>query len=149
MIADKEKIDFLQRKGAMEILVEVGYEPQRHTDLREKLLLSSSTVHDRLKVGVQQELWEQTLQQRQDGVSEKVYELTDTGQEVWEIAKEENLRRFHMARRDAVRKVRNIENTVLREVSPQDADWRDEIDSHIEVDRFEMQQQIDDYIPNN
>lgn len=148
MIEDKEIVDFLQRKGAMEILVEVGDDPQRHTDLREKLLLSSSTVHDRLKVGVQHGLWEQTLQQRPDGVSEKVYQLTETGQEVWEVANEENLRRFHMARRDAVRKVRNIENTVLREVSPQDTDWRDEIDSHIEVNRFEMQQRIDDYIPD-
>lgn len=146
MIEDKEIIDFLQKKGAMEILVEVGYEPQRHTDLREKLLMSSSTVHERLKLGVQQGLWEQTLQQRPDGVSEKVYELTNLGQKVWEVANEENLRRFHMARRDSVRKVRNIENTVLREVSPNDAEWKDEIDSHIEIDRFEMQQRIDNYV---
>lgn len=145
MIEDKETIDFLQRKGAMEILVEMEYEPQRHTDLREKLLLSSSTVHDRLKVDVQQGLWEQTLQQRPDGVSEKVYVLTDNGQEVWEAAQEEQLRQFHMARRDTVQRVRNAENAVLREVSPDDAEWRDDIDSRIEIDRFEMQQRLDNY----
>lgn len=146
MIEDKEIIEFLQRKGAMEILVEIGHEPQRHTDLREKLLLSSSTVHDRLKVGVQHELWEQTLEQRPNGVSKKVYELTDIGQEVWESAQDENLRQYHMARRDAVRRVRNAENAVLQSVSPEDADWQDEIDSYIETERFEMQQRLDDYL---
>lgn len=44
-----------------------------------------------------------------------------------------------MGRRDAVRQVRNAENAVLRGVSPQDAEWWDEIDSKIEIERFEMQ----------
>lgn len=148
MIEDKQIIDFLQRKGALEILVEIGYKPKRHTDLREKLLMSSSTIHERLTTGMQLELWKQSLEQQSSGVSAKVYELADLGLEVWEAAKEEDLRRYHMARRDALRQVRNAENAVLREVSPQDAEWWDEIDSKIETEHLEMQTQLDEYFPN-
>jgi DNA-binding HxlR family transcriptional regulator len=145
MIEDKQIIDFLQRKGALEILVEIGYKPKRHTDLREKLLMSSSTIHERLTTGMQLELWKQSLEQQSSGVSAKVYELTELGREVWDAAKDEDLRRYHMSRRDAVRYVRNAENAVLREVSPQDAEWWDEIDSEIEIERFETQTRLDEF----
>jgi len=147
MIEDKQIIDFLQRKGALEILVEIGYKPKRHTDLREKLLMSSSTIHERLTTGMQLELWTQSLEQQQPtGVSAKVYELTDLGREVWDAAKKEDLRRYHMVRRDAVREVRNAENNVLREVSPRDAEWWDQIDSEIETEHFETQTRISDFL---
>ena len=145
MIEDKQIIDFLQRKGALEILVDIGDGPKRHTDLREKLLMSSSTIHERLTTGMQLDLWKQSLQEQPSGVSAKVYELTDLGLEVWDAAKKEDLRRYHMGRRDAVRQVRNAENAVLREVSPQDAEWWNEIDSEIEIESFEMQKRLDEY----
>jgi len=145
MIDDKQIIDFLQRKGALEILVAIGKGPKRHTDLREKLFMSSSTVHDRLTTGMQLGLWEQSLQKQSSGTSAKVYELTELGLEVWDAAKNEDLRRYHMARRDAVRQVRNAENAVLREVSPKNAEWWDEINSEIEIEEFEMQKRLDEY----
>jgi DNA-binding PadR family transcriptional regulator len=94
---------------------------------------------------MQLELWKQSLEQQSSGVSAKVYELTELGREVWDAAKDEDLRRYHMGRRDAVRQVRNAENAVLREVSPQNAEWWDEIDSEIEIEKFETQTRLDGY----
>ncbi|WP_268899229.1 hypothetical protein [Haloarcula salinisoli] len=44
--------------------------------------------------------------------------------------------------------MRNAENAVLREVSPEDAEWWDEIDSEIEIEKFEMQKRLDEYFPD-
>jgi len=44
--------DFLQKKGTLEMVVRIGeHGSQRNTDLREELLLSSSTIQQRLKTG--------------------------------------------------------------------------------------------------
>jgi DNA-binding MarR family transcriptional regulator len=119
---NKQIINFLQRKGALELLVEIGHSPKRHTDLRETLLLSSSTIHKRLTAGVQVGLWRQSLEQQPSGVSAKVYELTDIGQKVWAAAHNEELRQHYRARRKTARQVQHMESAVLQEVSTQDAE---------------------------
>lgn len=113
-MVSEEIICFLRKKGTLEILVEIGHEPQRHTDLREKLLLSSSTVHDRLKAGIRHGLWEQRLQEQPDGLSKKVYELTALGQQIRDIAQDENLQRPHIAKRQVVRQAAAKEDAVLQ-----------------------------------
>jgi DNA-binding HxlR family transcriptional regulator len=113
-MVSEEIICFLRKKGTLEILVEIGHEPQRHTDLREKLLLSSSTVHDRLKAGIRHGLWEQRLQEQPDGLSKKVYELTALGQQIRDIAQDENLQRAHIAKRQVVQQVTAKEDAVLQ-----------------------------------
>jgi DNA-binding MarR family transcriptional regulator len=145
MIENADIIDFLQKKGAMELLVEIGEDPKRHTDLREKFLLSSSTLHGRLKRGSQLGLWEQTLKERDDGLSSKVYRLNEKGQEVYDVADGYSVSRYHKTRRDAVRHVRKAEAETLKALSPDDAPWLDEIEPLIEIDRVETQRDLEEF----
>lgn len=95
--------DFLQQKGTLELLVWIGEKgSQRHTDLRNELLMSSSTIQKRLKTGKQHGLWEQRLEER-DEVAAKVYTLTSLGDELFERAGDENLVELYQSRREIVR----------------------------------------------
>lgn len=115
--------DLLQRKGTIEILTEIGSEgPQRHTDLREELLLSSSTIQQRLKTGKECNLWQQKLQDR-SGVAAKVYTLTDLGEIVYGHAESENLDKMYRIRRGLIRELENAERRVVIDSSPNEADW--------------------------
>lgn len=120
--------DLLQRKGTIEILAEIGSEgPQRHTDLREELLLSSSTIQQRLKNGKECDLWEQQLEDR-SGVAAKVYALTDLGKEVYEHAETEGLDTMYRIRRGLIRELENAERRVIIDSSPNEADWLHDIE---------------------
>ena len=124
--------ELLQRKGTIEILTEIGSEgPQRHTDLREELLLSSSTIQQRLKSGKTCDLWEQKLENR-GGVSAKVYVLTDLGDVIYEHATAEELDEIYRIRRGLIKTLENAERRVIINSSPNGAEWiRDiEIEDH-------------------
>jgi DNA-binding HxlR family transcriptional regulator len=108
-------------------LVRIGEQgSQRHTDLRNELLMSSSTIQKRLKTGEQHGLWEQRLEERDD-IAAKVYTLTSLGDELFERAQDEELSDWYQSRRDTVRQIQNRERRVILESSPRDADWISEI----------------------
>lgn len=122
-----EVADFLQQKGTLEMVVRIGEKgSQRHTDLRNELLMSSSTIQKRLKAGKQHGLWEQRLEERDD-IAAKVYTLTSLGDELFERAQDEELGDWYQSRRDTVRQIQNRERRVILESSPRDADWISEI----------------------
>lgn len=106
-------IEYLRKKGAMELLIEIGEDPQRHTDLREKLLLSSSTLQKRLKRGSQLGFWEQTIQEHENGLASKVWQLTEDGQKVYRAALSHNVDQYHEARRNAAHNAQKAENQTL------------------------------------
>ena len=120
---DESTTEFLRKKGAMEILAEIGEEgPQRHTDLREELLLSSSTIQKRLKAGREYDLWELTLQPR-DGTDAKVYKLTQLGDQLYTHVNQDALSDLYKARRGLISEIELRERKVLIEMAPDDADW--------------------------
>lgn len=120
---NSEIAEFLQQKGTLEMVVRIGEKgSQRHTDLRNELLMSSSTIQKRLKTGKQHGLWEQRLEER-DEVAAKVYTLTSLGKELFERAQDEELGDWYQSRRDTVRTIQNRERRVILESSPPDADW--------------------------
>jgi len=122
-----EVADFLQHKGTLEMVVRIGEKgSQRHTDLRNELLMSSSTIQKRLKAGKQHGLWEQQLEERDD-IATKVYKLTSLGDELFERAQDEELSDWYQSRRDTVRQIQNRERRVILESSPRDVDWISEI----------------------
>lgn len=120
--------ELLQRKGTIEILAEIGHAgPQRHTDLREELLLSSSTIQQRLKSGKECNLWKQELEER-SGVAAKVYTLTDFGEAVYGYVESENLVDIYRIRRGVIRRLENAERRVIVNSSPSDAEWIQDIE---------------------
>ncbi|WP_285271104.1 hypothetical protein [Halobacterium salinarum] len=110
------------------MLVELGNQStQRHTDLRKEMLLSSSTIQQRLKEGKEQGLWKQTLEERGD-VAAKVYTLTARGDAIYEKAVAVDLDQLYHSKRDLIRSIDNRERRVIVESSPADADWLADIE---------------------
>lgn len=124
---DAAVADLLQKKGTLEMVVEIGeHGSQRHTDLRKELLLSSSTIQQRLKEGKQQDLWEQTLEERGD-IAAKVYQLTSLGNAIYENAVELDLDQLYRSKRGIIRAIDNRERRVIVDSSPPAAEWLAEI----------------------
>jgi DNA-binding HxlR family transcriptional regulator len=70
--------DFLQKKGAIEVIVEVGLGSSTFQDIEEMVLISSSTVSNRLSRGVEIDLFTLTERPTEYG-TQKRYTLTDDG----------------------------------------------------------------------
>jgi len=124
---DEHTAELLQKKGTIEILVRIGEKrTQRHTDLRKELLLSSSTVQQRLKAGKQRDLWKQELEDR-NGVSAKVYRLAELGQALYDHAVDEDLNTLYQTRREIIKEIQDRERRLILTASPAGADWVSDI----------------------
>lgn len=124
---DAAVADLLQKKGTLEMVVEIGeHGSQRHTDLRKELLLSSSTIQQRLKDGKKHGLWEQTLEERGD-IAAKVYRLTPLGDVIYENAVDLELDQLYRSKRGIIRAIDNRERRVIVDSSPADAEWLTDI----------------------
>ena len=97
---DPDVAEYLDHKASLELLVLIGTETtQRHSEVRDELLVSSSTLLKRLKTGVRVGLFERELELR-DGVNAKVYRLTAEGEAIFERAKDEGLPYAYQLRRE-------------------------------------------------
>lgn len=144
-ILDATTAELLQKKGTLEILVEIGHNgSQRHTDLREELLLSSSTIQNRLKAGKEQSLWKQELEDRK-GVAAKVYTLTELGENLYAESNKLKLNRLYQSRRDLIKEIKNRERSLIVESAPDDAQWPEEIEIE-DYDSENVQQLIQNWI---
>jgi len=120
--------DLLQKKGTLEMVVQIGeHRTQRHTDLRKELLLSSSTIQQRLKDGKKQGLWEQTLEERRD-IAAKVYRLTPLGNEIYDTAVDVEFDQLYRSKRGILRAIDNRERRVIVNSSPANAEWLTDIE---------------------
>jgi len=120
---DAAVADFLRTKGTLEMVVRIGEQgSQRNTDLREALLLSSSTIQQRLKTGKQHGLWTQTLEQ-QDDIAAKVYQLTPLGETIYTTATDLDLDQLYRIRRGLIRELDQRERRTIINASPPDAAW--------------------------
>lgn len=144
MLLDKDTVDFLQKKGAIEILVEIGETPKRHKRLNNTLLMSSSTLQRRLNAGRKLGIWEQTLEEQDEGYTAKVYQLTDLGEELYMTADQHGLSLYHKQRRDMVRRIRKAESQTLIALSPPEADWLDDLEVEIEFEVGDDQSRFGD-----
>ena len=132
---DRGVSDFLRKKGSLEILVEIGSEgPQRHIDLRDELLISSSTIQKRLTGGKEYDLWIVTIESR-GNVDAKVYKLTQLGEQIFSAAEEHDLAKLYKGRRGLIRSIEQRERKVLIEMAPDDADWL----SEISMEKYEIE----------
>lgn len=73
--------EFLRKKGALEIVVEIGHGSASFQDIEDAVLVSSSTVATRLQDGVEKDLFEISHHPTDHG-SQKRYKLTRIGTRV-------------------------------------------------------------------
>lgn len=69
--------DFLKRKGVLRIVLELGTEDRRFTELLEEIPVSSSTLSLRLKEGLYFGLWEKKVAPENRGTGHDVYVPTE------------------------------------------------------------------------
>jgi len=78
----EEWIEFLEAKGTLHIVAELGESPKRFIDLEERIPISTSTLDNRLKGGIRLDAWELTREVDEEG-DRKVYRLTSRGRNVY------------------------------------------------------------------
>lgn len=88
------KAGFIERKGALEVLFEIADGKKRFTDIEENVSISSATLSNRLKEGKVAGLWDEILEDLDDGSSQRVYVLSSHGHDLVEEAEELDLPRL-------------------------------------------------------
>lgn len=79
----EEWAEFLDSRGSIHLIVEIGEEPRRFSELEDRVLISSGTLWKRLKEGVKIGVFELDIIER-DGTDVRVYRLTDEGEFAFE-----------------------------------------------------------------
>jgi len=124
MSSDETILDFLYAKGSLEILAAIKeFDRPQHIELRNRIHLSSSTLTKRLKEGVQHGVWQQALRQNEDGTSAKVYELTDPGEEVYDVLDEHELPEEFKQRRELELSIRHHRDLAIEDLEIHIFDW--------------------------
>jgi DNA-binding HxlR family transcriptional regulator len=85
------KEEFIQRKGAIELVFEIGRGASQFSGLKDKLLISPTTISKRLKEGEEEGLWEEKLLRGPGGEKFRGYVVQDPGAELFDLLQEENL----------------------------------------------------------
>ncbi|MFP8955080.1 hypothetical protein ACLI4Z_19350 [Natrialbaceae archaeon A-arb3/5] len=115
-MSEKRLVAFLESKGSLEILAEIGLEQHcRHIYLRERLHVSSSTLSNRLKEGVKLGVWEHTLVKNDDN-THKAYQLTGRGLKLFELIQEYDLSEKYREQRQLGLAINHYEGEVVDEV---------------------------------
>lgn len=83
MTTIEEWIEFFEGAGSIHLVVELGEEPQRYIDLKNKIPISPETLSNRLHTGVKIEVWELDLIEK-DGTDARVYRLTEKGESAFD-----------------------------------------------------------------
>ena len=115
--------DFLQRKGSVEIIVEIGFGTSTFQNIKKSVLVSSSTISNRLKDGVEIEVFDVTHRPTEYG-TQKRYELTSIGNRVFEwiqeIDMDSTVRELQRVQRKRDSKLDRLLDFVGRDFSLQD-----------------------------
>jgi DNA-binding HxlR family transcriptional regulator len=110
--------EFLRKKGAVEVIIEIGSGSATYQNINEAVLASSSTVSNRLNEAVQNELVEVTHRPTDYG-TQKRYTLTDSGNRIYDwvldIDLEKEIRELRRVRRDRDNKMNQLLDYVNRD----------------------------------
>ena len=103
-LSEQEFEEVFNKKGMIEILLELGGFRDQFTELKGVAGLSSSTLSKRLKEGIQHGVWTKSTEVEEiTGQTRSIYELTDDGQCYFEMAEEiglqEEYREFKKAKK--------------------------------------------------
>lgn len=110
-----DTINYLESKGTLEILSQIGSEGEcRHFDLRHTVIVSSSTITNRLNKGVKLGLLDHTIVHIDGDRTEKGYELTEKGHQIYGIIQNEGLPQKYKERKELEENISHSEDKVLQ-----------------------------------
>jgi len=108
-------INYLKSKGTLEILSQIGSEGAcRHLHLRHTVVVSSSTITNRLNEGIELGLLEHTIVHVDEDRTEKGYELTEKGQQIHAIIQNQDLPQKYEERKELEENISHCEDKVLQ-----------------------------------
>jgi DNA-binding HxlR family transcriptional regulator len=90
-IDEEELREFLEMKGAVEILAQLADEPKQFSKIDDALVVSHGTIATRLTDGAKLGLWREYMIYPDDGGKIKLYQLTPEARPFAEIAQDENI----------------------------------------------------------
>lgn len=110
-----DTISYLESKGTLEILSQIGSEGEcRHFDLRHSVIVSSSTITNRLNKGVKLGLLNHTIVHIEANRTEKGYELTEKGHQIYGIIQDRGLPQKYKQRKELEEDISHSEDKVLQ-----------------------------------
>ena len=90
-IDEEELKEFLEMKGAVEILAQLADEPKQFSEINDALVVSHGTIATRLTDGAKLGLWKEYMIYPDDSGKVKLYQLTPEARPFAEIAQDENI----------------------------------------------------------
>lgn len=90
-IDEEELREFLEMKGAVEILAQLADGPKQFSEINDALVVSHGTIATRLTDGAKLGLWKEYITYPDDGGKIKLYELEAEAQPLAKIAQDENI----------------------------------------------------------
>lgn len=90
-IDEEELREFLEMKGAVEILAQLADEPKQFSEIDDALVVSHGTIATRLTDGAKLGLWKEYMIYPDDSGKIKLYQLTPEARPFAEIAQDENI----------------------------------------------------------
>lgn len=90
-IDEEELKEFLEMKGAVEILAQLAGGPKQFSEINDALVVSHGTIATRLTDGAKLGLWKEYMIYPDDGGKIKLYQLTPEARPFAEIAQDENI----------------------------------------------------------
>lgn len=90
-IDEEELREFLNMKGAVEILAQLADEPKQFGEINDALVVSHGTIATRLTDGAKLGLWKEYMIYPDDSGKTKLYQLTPEAQPFAEIAQDKNI----------------------------------------------------------
>ena len=90
-IDEEELREFLEMKGAIEILAQLADEPKQFSEIDDALVVSHGTIATRLTDGAKLGLWKEYMIYPDDGGKIKLYQLTPEARPFAEIAQDEDI----------------------------------------------------------
>lgn len=90
-IDEEELKEFLEMKGAVEILAQLADEPKQFSEINDALVVSHGTIATRLTDGAKLGLWKEYMIYPDDSGKVKLYQLTSEARPFAEIAQDEDI----------------------------------------------------------
>lgn len=115
MSDSEEWKSFLEAKGTLHIIVDLGEEPREYSELEDRIPISTSTLAKRLKEGVKLDAWELERIVTEE-VDRTVYQLKRSGQHVYNGLEARDALDDIREVREAVRKADEVEDVLVSQL---------------------------------
>lgn len=119
-VLGEEELDFLNEKGAVQILPQLADGPKQFSEINNALTVSQGTVSTRLTEGAKLGLWTEEFHYPDEGGKLKQYKLQPYAQPLADIAKAKNIAQLAEEHRKARKEYESGVDDFFDEIKPRE-----------------------------